>query len=82
CNKCYIACEDTAHQCIDRLVDTSGKSILRVREEDCVGCNLCSLVCPSDGAITMIPLRGEMPLTWNERQRKISGLEADEITIS
>ena len=29
-------------------------AILKVREEDCVGCNLCSIVCPVDGAIDMV----------------------------
>lgn len=38
CNKCHIACEDTSHQCIDMLKDEDGNDILRVREEDCVGC--------------------------------------------
>jgi dihydropyrimidine dehydrogenase (NAD+) subunit PreA len=75
CNKCHIACEDTAHQCIDRLTDANGKSYLQVREEDCVGCNLCSIVCPVDGAISMleIPSIGS-PMTWNERQGAITKL--------
>ena len=41
CNKCYIACEDAAHQCIDRLIDPRGGTTLVVDEEHCVGCNLC-----------------------------------------
>ncbi|WP_026695666.1 NAD-dependent dihydropyrimidine dehydrogenase subunit PreA [Peribacillus kribbensis] len=69
CNKCYIACEDTSHQCIDRLVDSNGVSFLKVREEDCVGCNLCSIVCPVDGAIDMVEVPNDLPpMTWNERQ--------------
>ncbi|RYL99037.1 NAD-dependent dihydropyrimidine dehydrogenase subunit PreA [Sporolactobacillus sp. THM7-7] len=68
CNKCYIACEDGAHQCIERVTDECGRSLLKVREEDCVGCNLCSVVCPVDGAIDMIEKPGEKPMTWNERQ--------------
>ncbi len=75
CNKCHIACEDTAHQCIDRLKDKSGKSILKVREEDCVGCNLCSIVCPVDGAIDMVEVPSELPpMTWNERQAALGAL--------
>lgn len=81
CNKCYIACEDAAHQCIDRIVDTAGNSILKVREEECVGCNLCSLVCPAEGAIDMVELPAGVPLTWNERQHKIASLQAGQITI-
>nr|WP_154959392.1 NAD-dependent dihydropyrimidine dehydrogenase subunit PreA [Paenibacillus xylanexedens] len=76
CNKCHIACEDTSHQCIDMLNDTSG-AYLEVVEEDCVGCNLCSIVCPVDGAIEMIELAPEQePVTWNERQSAISLLQS------
>lgn len=71
CNKCYIACEDAAHQCIEWFVDAKGKRALKVREEDCVGCNLCSIVCPAEGAIHMIDQPGEFPMTWNERQHLI-----------
>jgi len=75
CNKCHIACEDTAHQCIDMLVDPRGHNYLQVREEDCVGCNLCSIVCPEEGAISMIEMPHErMPMTWNERQHALVNL--------
>ncbi|HEV2647005.1 MAG TPA: NAD-dependent dihydropyrimidine dehydrogenase subunit PreA [Acidobacteriaceae bacterium] len=33
---------------------TSLERIPRVDETECVGCNLCSLVCPVDGCITMV----------------------------
>ncbi|WP_117149062.1 NAD-dependent dihydropyrimidine dehydrogenase subunit PreA [Paraliobacillus zengyii] len=69
CNKCYIACEDTSHQCIDMLKDGVGRDILQVREEDCVGCNLCQIVCPVDGAISMVEVDTEFPpMTWNQRE--------------
>ncbi|MGG3571592.1 NAD-dependent dihydropyrimidine dehydrogenase subunit PreA [Bacillus gobiensis] len=74
CNKCYIACEDTAHQCIDRLTDKHGKDYLSVREEDCVGCNLCSIVCPVENAIDMIEIPSSKPMTWNERQAAIQSI--------
>ncbi|SDN01805.1 dihydropyrimidine dehydrogenase (NAD+) subunit PreA [Paenibacillus sp. yr247] len=75
CNKCHIACEDTAHQCIDMLTGESGQSYLQVREEDCVGCNLCAIVCPVEGAISMIEVNGtEAPMTWNERQEAVAKL--------
>ncbi|MBM7634956.1 NAD-dependent dihydropyrimidine dehydrogenase subunit PreA [Geomicrobium sediminis] len=75
CNKCHIACEDTAHQCIDMLNDEDGNPILRVREEECVGCNLCSIVCPVDGAINMVEkLNDRPPMSWNERERVIQSL--------
>ncbi|MFC5652219.1 NAD-dependent dihydropyrimidine dehydrogenase subunit PreA [Paenibacillus solisilvae] len=76
CNKCHIACEDTAHQCIDRLTDEQGNAYLKVREEDCVGCNLCSIVCPVEGAIDMIEVpSGHAPMNWNQRQEAIAAFK-------
>jgi dihydropyrimidine dehydrogenase (NAD+) subunit PreA len=38
-----------------------------VREEDCIGCNLCSLVCPVPGCIAMVEVStGKPPINWNE----------------
>jgi dihydropyrimidine dehydrogenase (NAD+) subunit PreA len=42
--------------------------IPRVDETECVGCNLCSLVCPVDGCITMVDVpTGAAAETWDER---------------
>lgn len=42
--------------------------IPRVDEEECVGCNLCSLVCPVSDCITMEQVdNGLPPETWEER---------------
>ncbi|HEY5054927.1 MAG TPA: NAD-dependent dihydropyrimidine dehydrogenase subunit PreA [Acidobacteriaceae bacterium] len=42
--------------------------IPRVDETECVGCNLCSLVCPVDQCITMVERStGLAPQTWAER---------------
>jgi dihydropyrimidine dehydrogenase (NAD+) subunit PreA len=42
--------------------------IPRVDETECVGCNLCSLVCPVDECITMVRVEnGLAPETWEER---------------
>ena len=70
CQLCYVACNDTAHQCIavksNRKNGTSSR-VPYVVQEDCVGCNLCSLVCPVEGCITMKPVEtGHKPLTWDE----------------
>src|SRR5207245_4856967 len=61
CNLCYIACNDAAHQCIDlkdlKISDETNERLWPVvREEDCVGCDLCSRVCPVDGCITMVEI--------------------------
>lgn len=42
--------------------------IPRVDETECVGCNLCSLVCPVDDCITMVKVKTNLPAeTWEER---------------
>jgi dihydropyrimidine dehydrogenase (NAD+) subunit PreA len=47
--------------------------IPRVDETECVGCNLCSLVCPVDECITMVRVdNGLAPETWDERTRGAS----------
>ncbi len=66
CDVCYVACNDTAHQCID-IDRRKGNRKPHVVAEDCVGCNLCSLVCPVDGCITMKDVEtGLKPLSWEE----------------
>ena len=51
CGRCHIACEDTSHQAISALKD--GKRYFEVQEEECVGCNLCVVVCPVPECITL-----------------------------
>ena len=42
--------------------------IPRVDEVECVGCNLCSLVCPVEGCITMEQVDNHLPpQSWEER---------------
>jgi len=59
---------------LDSAVHSNGKSgtpldrIPRVDETECVGCNLCSLVCPVDRCITMVEVEtGTQPQSWAER---------------
>ncbi len=66
CNKCYIACEDAAHQCIDRPADPRLAPV--VDEEHCVGCNLCQMVCPVVDCIEMVRVdAGDTVHTWREK---------------
>jgi dihydropyrimidine dehydrogenase (NAD+) subunit PreA len=54
CGRCHIVCEDASHQAITQSVN--GERKFEVIDEECVGCNLCTVVCPVDGCITMQPL--------------------------
>ena len=51
CGRCHVACEDTSHQAITAA--KNGRRHFEVKEEDCVGCNLCVSVCPVPGCITL-----------------------------
>ena len=51
CGRCHIACEDTSHQAITHTKD--GKRFFEVKEDECVGCNLCVTVCPVPECITL-----------------------------
>jgi dihydropyrimidine dehydrogenase (NAD+) subunit PreA len=45
----------------------AGDRVPWVDEPECVGCNLCQLVCPVSGCITMQESRVGAPETWNDR---------------
>ncbi|MBA4256041.1 MAG: NAD-dependent dihydropyrimidine dehydrogenase subunit PreA [Polaromonas sp.] len=76
CGRCHIACEDTSHQAIWAVKD--GQRHFEVNEAECVGCNLCALVCPVPECITLRTLApGEVdqrtgqpvsatPLNWTQ----------------
>lgn len=51
CGRCHIVCEDTSHQAITSMVD--GVRTFMVKDEECVGCNLCAEVCPVEDCISM-----------------------------
>jgi dihydropyrimidine dehydrogenase (NAD+) subunit PreA len=55
CGRCHIACEDTSHQAITAVKD--GVRHFEVKEDECVGCNLCVTVCPVPECITLRTLQ-------------------------
>ncbi|MFE8147948.1 NAD-dependent dihydropyrimidine dehydrogenase subunit PreA [Brenneria goodwinii] len=66
CGRCHLACEDTSHQAITSMKD--GERHYEVKEEECVGCNLCVSICPVDACISMRSLQpGEVDLRTGKR---------------
>ena len=51
CGRCHIVCEDTSHQAISAVKD--GQRHFEVKDDECVGCNLCVTVCPVPDCITL-----------------------------
>ena len=48
----------------------AGDRVPWVDEPECVGCNLCQLVCPVPGCITMVEKPAAKKETWNDRVRE------------
>ena len=51
CGRCHVVCEDTSHQAI--TATKNGKRWFEIKEDECVGCNLCVSICPVPECITM-----------------------------
>jgi dihydropyrimidine dehydrogenase (NAD+) subunit PreA len=69
CGRCHIVCEDTSHQAITNTVN--GERRFEVIDAECVGCNLCTSVCPVAGCITMRPLtEGVDPRTGKDIRKE------------
>jgi dihydropyrimidine dehydrogenase (NAD+) subunit PreA len=67
-----VAAWDGAHQCIG-LETGNGHRVPVINEPECVGCNLCALVCPVDNCIQMVEVStGKKPMSWREYQAALS----------
>jgi dihydropyrimidine dehydrogenase (NAD+) subunit PreA len=55
-------------------------NVYTIKQDMCVGCNLCSLVCPVERCITMKEVEtGKPPLTWNQYQALLAEGKAEKI---
>jgi dihydropyrimidine dehydrogenase (NAD+) subunit PreA len=51
-----------------------------IDQDSCVGCNMCALVCPVEGCITMKPVDSGRPsMNWKQYQQKLAAGEIDPI---
>jgi len=54
--------------------------VFTIKQDTCVGCNMCSLVCPAEGCITMKQVPSDIPkMNWKEYQRKLAAGEVAKI---
>ncbi|MBX3395668.1 MAG: NAD-dependent dihydropyrimidine dehydrogenase subunit PreA [Phycisphaerae bacterium] len=54
--------------------------IFTINQDTCVGCNMCSLVCPVQSCISMKERPSGLPsMTWKEYQRKLAAGEVQKI---
>jgi dihydropyrimidine dehydrogenase (NAD+) subunit PreA len=55
-------------------------NVFTIKQDVCVGCNLCSLVCPVEKCIMMKEVdTGKGPMTWNEYQGMLADGKVDKI---
>ncbi|MBI2571811.1 MAG: NAD-dependent dihydropyrimidine dehydrogenase subunit PreA [Candidatus Schekmanbacteria bacterium] len=55
-------------------------NVYRVNQDTCVGCNLCSLVCPVHGCISMVERESAIPrMSWREYQQRLARGEVAKI---
>ncbi len=70
CGRCHVVCEDTSHQAISTRLN--GERHYEVKDEECVGCNLCVSVCPVEDCISLRQLQpGEIDVRID---RKVTGV--------
>ena len=55
-------------------------NVYSIKQDMCVGCNLCSLVCPVEGCITMKEVEtGKPHMSWNEYQTLLAAEKTEKI---
>jgi dihydropyrimidine dehydrogenase (NAD+) subunit PreA len=55
-------------------------NVYSIKQDMCVGCNLCSLVCPVEGCIAMNEVEtGKPRMSWNEYQTLLAAGEIEKI---
>ena len=75
-------CHMTRSGGVEVLPGAGGDSInvFTIKQDMCVGCNLCSLVCPVEGCITMKEVdTGKPVMTWNAYQARLAAGQVEKI---
>ena len=60
----------------ERYIHGAGEGYVNeftINQDTCVGCNMCSLVCPVEGCITMEQVdTGKEPMNWRQYQQALA----------
>ncbi|MBX7245789.1 MAG: NAD-dependent dihydropyrimidine dehydrogenase subunit PreA [Candidatus Sumerlaeaceae bacterium] len=66
-----------------RVISGSGDgrvNIFEIKQDTCVGCNMCSLVCPVSNCITMVERESGLPkMSWRQYTEKLAKGEVEKI---
>jgi dihydropyrimidine dehydrogenase (NAD+) subunit PreA len=55
-------------------------NVYTIKQDTCVGCNLCSLVCPVEGCVAMKEVNtGKAPMSWNQYQALLAEGKVEKI---
>jgi dihydropyrimidine dehydrogenase (NAD+) subunit PreA len=55
-------------------------NVFTIKRQSCVGCNMCSLVCPVEGCITMKEIdTGKPSMSWNEYQTQLAAGKVEKV---
>jgi dihydropyrimidine dehydrogenase (NAD+) subunit PreA len=55
-------------------------NVFKIKQDACVGCNMCSLVCPVEGCIDMLEVdTGKPSMTWNDYQALLTAGKVEKI---
>jgi dihydropyrimidine dehydrogenase (NAD+) subunit PreA len=55
-------------------------NLFSIKQDMCVGCNMCSLVCPVEDCISMVEVEtGKPPMTWNDYQAQLASGRMEKI---
>jgi dihydropyrimidine dehydrogenase (NAD+) subunit PreA len=56
-----------------KLSEGAEIDVFTIKEDACVGCNMCALACPVEGCITMKEIdTGKPPMSWDDYQKQAS----------
>jgi len=73
CVQCEAPCLDA---CTSDCITREAVGVIKIDEEDCIGCKLCFKACPYD-SITMVEMPQEEPTDGKKKRKKFKAFKCD-----